>query len=430
VSEINTMRRRLLCAGAALGACTAMPALAELQISIVGVGSNQLPIAVKTFFGSASAPVDLASVISADLERSGSFRMIPTGGETAAEDIHKPSSLTQWAQAGATALVVGSISQGAGGHWTARYALHDIVSGQEIDTMNYDVSADQLRMTAHRYADRIFTKLTGMGPMFASKLVYVAQLGKRSYQLVVSDCDGANPQIALQSPEPIISPTWSPDGRRIAYVSFERRKPIVYVQTLASGSRRAVAAFTGNNSAPAFSPDGRTMAVALSKDGLTAVYLINADGTGVRRFTQSFGIDTEPVFSKDGKYVYFTSDRGGSPQIYRKPVEGGAAQRVTFGSNYAISPDISPDGKLLAFISRTSGFRAAVMDLTSGQTTLVTHTQFDESPSFAPNGHFLVYATKEGGRGVLGTASADGRLATRLTGKGSIREPSWGPIIP
>ena len=213
-------------------------------------------------------------------------------------------------------------------------------------------------------------------------------------------------------------------------MSFENKKPIVYLHDLARGIRTPVAAFKGNNSAPAFSPDGSKLAVALSRDGLTQIYLINADGSGLRRFTRSYGIDTEPTFTKDGEWIYFTSDRGGTPQIYRQRVAGGAAERVTFGSNYAISPAVNNDGSRLAYISRIENkFRVAVMDLATGQDLLVTNTERDESPSFAPNGRFLVYATEENGRGVLGTCSADARLSTRLTGEGNIREPAWGPIL-
>ncbi len=305
------------------------------------------------------------------------------------------------------------------------------MTGALTDSAVFTTSGNDVRMCAHRIADRIYTNLTGEGPIFASKLVYVAQLARNRYELVISDSDGGNRQAALQSHEPIISPVWSPDGKKISYVSFEDRKPIIYVQELATGARHAICAFRGNNSAPAFSADGGTLAVALSRDGLTQIYLMNANGTGLRRFTKSYGIDTEPCFSADGQWVYFTSDRGGAPQIYRQPLAGGPAERVTFGSSYAISPTVSRDGRHLSYISRIDGrFRTAVMDLTTGQNTLVTTTDRDESPSFAPNGRFLVYATEVNGRGVLGTASVDGRLSTRLTGLGDIREPCWGPILP
>lgn len=432
VTTLNLTRRRLVCAGFAAGALASMPAFAELQVSITGVGANQLPIAVKIFEGSATAGFDAAAIVGADLERSGAFRLIPTGPEGAPENLTRPESLPHWAQAGANALLVGSVKRMNDGRFEVAYFLHDAVAGTMLDSGQFVTTGDNLRMSAHRVADRVYTTLTGEGPMFASRLAYVAQLSKTNFQLVVTDSDGANPRIAMQSHEPVISPVWSPDGSRLAYVSFERRKPIVFIQDLSTGGRHAISAFRGNNSAPAFSADGQMMAVALSRDGLTQVYLMNANGTGLRRFSRSYGIDTEPVFSKDGQWVYFTSDRGGAPQIYRQPLLGNApAERVTFGSSYAISPSISPDGRTLAYISRINGrFRTAVMDLSTGQSTLVTTTDRDESPSFAPNGRFLVYATEENGRGVLGTASADGRLMTRLTGRGDIREPSWGPILP
>ncbi len=429
--QARLSRRAFVGAGIALGLAGAIkPAFADLRIEITGVGANQLPISIKPFEGTSQAPADIAQIVTADLLRSGAFRLIDAGQENPNENLQAPEGLQQAAQQGAAIYVVGSIATAGSGRWDVRCIAYDTVTGQSVDSAGYVVPEDLLRMAAHRLSDRIYTRLTGEGPMFASQLAYVAQLGRRQYELIISDCDGENPRRALQSPEPIISPVWSPDGKSIAYVSFERRKPIVYLHELATGARRAVAAFKGNNSAPAFSPDGRRLAVALSRDGLTQLYLINADGTGLTRFTRSYGIDTEPVFTKDGQWIYFTSDRGGTPQIYRQRISGGSAERVTFGSNYAISPDVSPDGKRLAYISRLDGkFRVAVMDLETGQDLLVTTTERDESPSFAPNGRFLVYASEVNGRGVLGTCSADGRLTTRLTGDGDIREPAWSPIL-
>ncbi len=428
-SSFSPVRRSLLGAGLAAGALASFPALAELRIEITGVGANQLPIAVKPFVGNSIAPESPSAVIIEDLRRSGAFHLIDGGGEPTLEELQSPrAALSQAAKAGASVLVMGAVTNVGKDRWDVRCLVYDTLTGQVTDSFGLPQTG-QIRMAAHKCADVIYTRLTGEGPMFASQLAYVAQLGKRRYELLVTDCDGANPRVALRSPEPIISPVWSPDGRSLAYVSFEEKKPIVYLQAL-SGSRRAVAAFPGNNSAPAFSPDGRRMAVALSRDGLTQIYFINTDGTGLKRFTQSYGIDTEPCFTADGQWVYFTSDRGGTPQIYRQPVEGGAAERVTFGSNYAISPAVSPDGTHLAYISRIENrYRVAVMDLSTGQDLLVTNTDRDESPSFAPNGKFLVYATMENGRGVLGTSSADARLSTRLRGEGSIREPAWGPIV-
>lgn len=428
-SSLNLSRRTLLGAGVAAGALAACPAFADLRIEITGVGANQMPIAIQTFQGSAGMPAEPAQLIGADLTRTGAFRLVSVP-ERLQENLEQPEGLEDAARAGAAVYVVGAVHPLGGGRWDVRCLFYDTATGEQLDSVGLTAGGELLRMAAHRCADRIYTKLTGEGPMFASQIAYVAQRGARRYELIIADSDGGVPRAALQSPEPIISPVWSPDGRRLAYVSFEQRKPIVYVHELSTGSRRAVAAFRGNNSAPAWSPDGRELAVALSRDGLTQIYRLPLDGSGLKRFTQSYGIDTEPVYSKDGRWIYFTSDRGGTPQIYRQPLAGGPAERVTFGSNYAISPDISPDGQRMAYISRIdSNFRLAVMDLTTGQDMLVTNTQRDESPSFAPNGRFLVYATEVSGRGVLGTCSADARLMTRLTGEGDIREPAWGPIL-
>ncbi|MEG0820620.1 MAG: Tol-Pal system beta propeller repeat protein TolB [Burkholderiaceae bacterium] len=429
--EVISRGRRALCATAvcATWALGAAPVLAQLRVEITGVGANQFPIAVANFAGDSQSPVDIAKIIRDDLARSGAFRTVDAGAAPVADSA--APDLAAWKSRGADALVIGSVNRLADGRFDVRFRLFDAVKQAQLDGLSYVAPAADLRLTAHRIADRIYEKLTGIPGVFATRIAYVVQHSHNSYELAVADSDGANAQTALKSREPIISPTWSPDGGRLAYVSFESRKPVVYVHQLASGRRHVVANFKGNNSAPAFSPDGARLAVALTRDGLTQVYLINADGSGVRRFTQSSGIDTEPVFSPDGKYVYFTSDRGGNPQIYRQPLEGGAAQRVTFGSEYAISPDISRDGKQLAFIARRGGrFQAMVMDLASGQETPVTDTAKDESPSFAPNGKLLLYATEVGGRGVLGTVSADGRVRTRLTGpSGDIREPTWGPHV-
>jgi tol-pal system beta propeller repeat protein tolB len=246
----------------------------------------------------------------------------------------------------------------------------------------------------------------------------------------VADWDGQNVQTALNAGEPIISPAWSPDGKRLAYVSFETKKPVVYVHDLASGQRKAVAKFKGSNSAPAWSHDGRSLAVTLTRDGGSQIYQVSADGgESARRLTQSSSIDTEPVYSPDGKFLYFTSDRGGAPQIYRMPSNGGAASRVTFGSSYNVSPRISPDGQQMAYVTQRNGrFLIALKDLQSGDETLLTDTGEEESPSFAPNGQWVMYTTRAGGHEYLMAVSTDGRVKQRLSSStSSVREPAWGP---
>jgi TolB protein len=388
---------------------------------------TQRPIAIVPFRGEAEAPQKIAAIVQADLERSGQFRAVDAAG-TALDETSRPD-VSPWRQKGADSLAVGSVSRLADGRWDVRVRLWDVVRGQDLGGQSYAVAVGDLRLAAHRIADFIYEKLTGDKGIFSTRIAYVTKGGSR-YNLWVADADGENAQSALASPEPIISPAWSANGQQLAYVSFESRKPVVYVHDVSSGRRRLIANFRGSNSAPAWSPDGRMLAVTLTRDGGSQLYTIAAQGGEPRRLTQSAGIDTEPMFSRDGGSIYFVSDRGGAPQIYRMAATGGDPQRVTFTGSYNISPAISPDGRWLAYISRISGaFKLQVMELASGNVTSLTETTADESPSFAPNGRLIVYATRQGGREALMTTTLDGKIKARLAGQGGdIREPDWGPF--
>ena len=421
---VNLMR---LWAMLGLLALWTVPASAQLRIEVSGVGLTQLPIAIAPFRGQDALPQKISAIVQADLERSGQFR----GTELVAvgmDELARPE-LTAWRQKGADSLVAGSVTALADGRLDVRFRLWDLTRGQDLGGQSYAVTQADLRQAAHRIADFVYEKLTGDKCIFATRIAYVTKVGQR-YNLWIADADGENAQSALASPEPIISPAWSPMGGQLAYVSFESRKPVVYVHEIATGKRRLLANFRGSNSAPAWAPDGRTLAVTLSRDGGSQLYLIDAQGGEPRRLSQSSSIDTEPVFSPDGSTIYFVSDRGGSPQIYRMASTGGSVQRVTFTGSYNISPSVSPDGKSLAYISRVNGaFRLHVMDLASGTSTAISDSASDESPSFAPNGRLIIYATTLQGRESLMTTTLDGRVKTRLAGaSGEIREPDWGPL--
>ncbi len=331
-----------------LGAAALGPALAQFRIEVAGVGLTQLPIAVAGFRGEGDAPQKVSAIVLADLERSGQFRGV-SGAPAGLDESSRPD-VGPMRQAGADALAVGSVTRLADGRWDVRFRLWDVVRGQDLGGQSYAVTVGDLRLAAHRVADYIYEKLTGERGVFSTRIAYVTKAGER-FNLWVADADGENAQSALASPEPIISPAWSANGAQLAYVSFESRKPVVYVHDVASGRRRLLANFRGSNSAPAWAPDGRTLAVTLSREGGSQLYTIDAGGGEPRRLLQSSAIDTEPVYSADGRTIYFVSDRGGAPQIYRVPVTGGNPERVTFTGTYIYSPTFSPDSGWLAYIS-------------------------------------------------------------------------------
>ena len=407
------------------------PVNAQMNIEIKGVGQTLYPIAVTRFKDEEKLPVKISDVIRQNLTRSGYFRNVELGNGV--EDDQVIPNFKTWAARGADALAVGSVTQKSPGQYEVRYRLYDIRKGESLNGLIVSASEDNLRLAAHKISDDIIFKLLGERGVFSTRLSYVMKEGKR-YRLVISDADGQNMRNALNSSEPIISVAWSPDGQKIAYVSFEDRKPIVYVHELATGRRIVLSNERGNNSAPSWAPDGKSLAISLSKDGNTQIYRVNADGSNLRRLTQGNTIDTEPQFSPDGKFIYFTSDRGGNPQIYRMGADGERgepARRITFKQPYATSPRISPDGKFLAYIGGAGGgFKLFLMNLVTGDTTPMTDTSFDESPSFAANGRYILYSTQVGGKKVLAAVSVDGYVKQILSVPGSdVRQPSWGPFM-
>jgi len=406
-------------------ALAALPAWAQFRVEISGVGATQLPVVIADFRDEALGNVRLAAIVRADLERSGVFR-VSTANE--AMDERTEVQPAMWRQRGIDALVAGSVARLADGRLDVRFRLWDVVRGEQLMGQSKTVLAPDLRLAAHRVADDVTLRLTGERGVNATRIAFVVKSGPR-YTLFVANADGEGQQVALASTDPIISPAWSPDGQQLAYVSFESQKAVVWVQNLQTGERRQLANFRGSNSAPTWSPDGRRLAVALSRGGATQIFTMSAAGGAAQQLTRGLSIDTEPVYAPDGRSLYFVSDRGGGPQIYRMGLDGSNVERISFSGNYNVSPSISADGRTLAYISRPDrAFQLVTHELGSGVVRALTQTSDDESPSFAPNGRLIMYATRQGGTDVLMTSTLDGRIKTRLLGSGAdMREPAWGP---
>lgn len=433
------IRAAAIQAAAALWLVTLAPAAqAQLSIEIRRGVERPVPIAVVPFGweGSGPAPYDLAGVVAADLGNSGRFEPVPV-----ADLVSRPTQPVQvnfqdWRISEVDVLVIGQLRSTGADQYTAEFQLFDVLRGRQLLGFRLTSSRADLRATGHRIADMIFEELTGIPGVFGTQIAYVSELrdgtGQPRYQLIVADADGANPRVIADSPRPLMSPAWSPDGRRIAYVSFEGDQSAIYVQTLRTGNRERVSARAGVNGAPTFSPDGRRLALTLSlNDGNLDVYTLDLTTQVIRRLTDSPAIDTEPAWAPDGETIYFMSDRSGGPQVYRVSAEGGRAQRVTFEGAYNARPRVSPDGEQIAVVHQTQqgDFRIAVVDPDSGLTQVLSNGRLDESPSFAPNGAVLIYATKESGKGVLASVSTDARIQQEIaSGEGDVREPAWSPF--
>lgn len=414
-----------------LAGLAAASARAELQVEISQGVDKAVPVAVVPFGG--EAPLDVAGVIASDLRRSGRFDPLDRK-----DMLQKPTQGSEvifkdWRVQGVDALVVGRVVPAGADQYDIEFQLFDVIRGEQLLGYRQASTRDDLRRNSHRVADMIYEKLTGIRGVFATRIAYITVArgqGRSQYRLIVADADGENPQVMFESPEPIMSPAWSPDGRKIAYVSFENKQAEIYVQTVRSGARQRVSARPGVNGAPAWSPDGKTLAITLSRDGNLDIYTLDLASQMLTRLTDSPGIDTEPAWSQDGSEIYYTSDASGGPQIYRIPSGGGGRPaRLTFEGPYNARARLAPDGKSIAVVHNDRGnYRIATVDLARGSTQVLSSGRLDESPSFAPNGEILIYGSREGSRGTLATVSADGRIKGRISAtEGDVREPAWSP---
>ena len=393
------------------------------------------PIAIVPFGweGTVQLPQNISDVIEADLSRSGRFAVLPRKDFISLPHEDKDVVFKDWRILKAEALVIGSIRLVAPGKYQVQFRLYDVFKGSQIAGFRYTIGAEMLRSVAHQISDIIYEKITGEPGAFNTRIAYVTREEppgvKPVYKLQVADSDGVNPQTVVRSPEPLMSPAWSPDGNRLGYVSFEEKRSKIYVQNLIDGRRELVAEYTGINGAPAWSPDGRTLAMALSRDGNAEIYTMSLGARSLRRLTYDQAIDTEPAWSPDGRDIIFTSDRAGTPQIYRMSASGGTAERLTFDGDYNARASYAADGKSITLVSRSQGgFRIAVLKLDNRAIQILTETVLDESPSFAPNGRMIIYATEVRGRGVLASVSADGRVRQLFKlEEGDVREPAWSP---
>ncbi len=419
-------------------ALASRPATAQLTVQILRGMAESVPIAVVPLAWTepGAAPWDVAATVQADLERSGRFRPLPRSQLLELPHSAAEVDAADWRMLKVDYVLVGALAPLADGRFEIRYELVSVANGQRVLGTALPADRNALRLASHRVADAVYERILGIRGAFSTRIAYVAVDGPataRSYRLVVADADGANERVVFASPEPIMSPAWSPDGRSLAYVSFHSGLPAIYVQTLRTGEQVRVSARSGINGAPSYSPDGTRLAVALSRrDGNVDVYVLTLASQELRRLTDDGAIDTEPVWAADGQSIYFTSDRAGAPQVYRLGIgTGERPRRITFEGEYNARPRVSPDGRELAVVTLDRGaYRIAAVDAERGARRVLSSGRLDESPSYAPNGVDIIYATREGGRGVLAIVSSDGRIQQRLASSaGEVREPAWSPFL-
>ena len=419
-----------------MGLLVASASDAALEFEITKGRKDALPIAIVPFAaesGGNAAPEDIAQIVSDDLARSGRFAPVNRNDLPSRPGDLGEVVFSDWRLLGTSHIVIGNIKPIPGDKFSVEFRLLDVFRGEQVKGFRVNAGAGALRRTAHQISDIVYEELTGERGAFDTRIAYVTERGRgdnRSYQLNIADSDGLGARVVLSADQPIMSPSWSPDGASIAYVSFEGRRAQVYVQNVASGKRRRISSFPGINGAPAFSPDGRRLALTLSKDGNPEIYLLGIASGRLQRITNDPAIDTEPAWSPDGQWIVFTSNRGGSPQIYRVASTGGAAQRMTFEGVYNARARYSPDGALLAFVHGVEGvFRIGVLDLANSALRVLTDTYLDEAPSFAPNGSMILYSTSTAQGSALAAVSTDGAVQqTLVERRGSAREPAWSPF--
>ena len=379
-------------------------------------------------------PAGIAAIVADDLARSGLFEPIPFDSLPSRPFQHAQINFKDWRLLGPGNLVIGNVTPSLDGGYVVEFQLYDVLRSKQVVGFQLTASKQAMRRVAHKIADQIYKKLTGIPGAFDTKVAYVTEVrnadSEARYALNVADVDGHNERVILDSARPVMSPSWSPDGKKLAYVSFESDQPRIFIQEIATGERELIASFPGINGAPAFSPDGRRLAMTLSKDGNPEIYVMELQTRRLRRITRNVAIDTEPSWSPDGQSLVFTSDRGGKPQIYRTAVEGGRPERITFEGSYNARPVYSPDGTKLALVHRDEGrYRIGLLDLENGALQVLTESDLDESPSFAPNGSMILYATTDGAGSGLAAVSPDGRMQQRLAVQtGRVREPAWSPF--
>ena len=409
---------------------------AELTIEITQGVDNPTSIAIAPFKSAGSLPEDVAAIVSADLQRSGQFAPVNRKNMLSFPQSSQEVYYRDWRALNTEFLVIGGLEPAANGYqfW---FELYDILNQRKLLKRTVSAGSNDLRGLAHYASDVVYEEITGIRGAFSTKMIYVEVIRdlnnpkNSTYRLMHADADGAREKELLLSQQPLLSPRWSPDGKRVTYVSFETTRPAIFVQEIATGKRQQVTNFKGLNGAPAWSPDGKSLAFVLSKDGNPEIYTLELISGKYKRITNHFAIDTEPSWTSDGKGIIFTSNRGGQPQIYQVDIASGRTERVTFYGDYNARSSLSPDGKTMVMVHRQNGvFHIAAQDMATGDIRILTETKLDESPSIAPNGAMLLYATQDKGKGILGAVSLDAGVKFKLPSKrGDVREPAWSPYM-